>query len=282
MNLDESVPEIKQAVADDGVPLRYREWNPKNVKGAVICLHGIRSHGAWYLESCAYLCRRGYRVLFPDRRGSGINRKAGGGDPRCERWIRDAGYFVNLAARDLPGKPLHLLGVSWGGRIAAVTAARAAAQLKSVVFSTPGIASLREYPLRMKLAVVAALITKNEREFVVPVENPALFTDDPDEQGYIEEDELSLRRVTARFLFESRRLEKLARREFTRIRIPLFLLLAGRDEIVDNAATRALFDACTSSGKTLKLYERARHTLEFDACRGEYFEDLARWCENHG
>ncbi|MEJ2746243.1 MAG: alpha/beta hydrolase, partial [bacterium] len=67
-------PEIKETVTADGVKLRYREWDTKAPKGVLIGVHGIRSHGAWYNDSCAHLCRKGYRVIFPDRRGSGLNR----------------------------------------------------------------------------------------------------------------------------------------------------------------------------------------------------------------
>ena len=30
------------------------------------------------------------------------------------------------------------------------------------------------------------------------------------------------------------------------------------------------------------MYPEARHTLDFDACRDEYFNDLAAWFDAHG
>jgi len=281
MNTAEPIPEIKECVADDGVKLRYREWTPQNPKAAVVCLHGIRSHSAWYTDSCAHLCQKGYRILFPDRRGSGINRESAEVAPRHERWIEDVECFLALAARELPGKPPHLLGISWGGRLAAVVASRGRVPLRSVLFSAPGIVSLPDYPLRVKVAVAAALLLRNNREFAIPLEDPALFTDNLDERGYIEEDALGLRRVTARFLYESRKLERVAKAEFIKIGIPLLLLLAGRDKIIDNRNVRLLFDACASREKELKVYEGARHTLEFDSCRGEYYHDLVQWLEKY-
>ncbi|MCX6354266.1 MAG: alpha/beta fold hydrolase [Candidatus Aureabacteria bacterium] len=281
MQMAEPIPEIKECVAGDGVKLRYREWIPQNPKAAVVCLHGIRSHSAWYTDSCAHLCRKGYRILFPDRRGSGINRESAELAPRYERWIEDVECFLAIAAGELPGKPLHLLGISWGARLAAVVGSRGRVPLRSVIFSAPGIVSRVDYPLRVKVAVAASLLLRSNREFAIPLEDPALFTDNPDEQGYIEEDALGLRRVNARFLRESRKLERVAKTEFIRIGIPLLLLLAGRDEIVDNRNLRVLFDACASREKELKVYEGARHTLEFDSCHQEYFEDVARWFEKY-
>jgi acylglycerol lipase len=279
--MEELNPEIKETSAADGVKLRYREWNPRTPRGVVIGIHGIRSHGAWYDETCTHLCRKGYHVLFPDRRGSGLNRGEMTGPVSYQRWIGDVEHFISLAGRDLPGKPVHLLGISWGGRLAAAVAVAGRVQLKSLIFATPGLVSLRDYAPWTKLAVAMALLYKNDREFVIPLDDPALFTDDPDEQNYIEEDAFGLRRVTARFLLESRRLERCAKSAFPGIRIPFLLLLAGRDQIVDSGAVKELFHSCVCGDKVMKIYEKARHTLEFSPCREEYWDDLVRWLDNH-
>ncbi|MDD5557519.1 MAG: alpha/beta fold hydrolase [bacterium] len=274
--MQETHPVVGEAVLDDGAALRYRDWRPDNPRGTIVCAHGIRSHGAWYLESCARLCGRGWRVLFPDRRGSGLNRDRADGLERWERWRRDLEQFVALAEAELPGKPVHLLGISWGARLVAVIAA-GGAPVRGAVFSTPGLVSLAGYTAWRKVAVAAALLAGGRRMFAIPLEDPAMFTDDPDERNYIEEDAFGLRTVTARFLYESRELERRARAAFRRIPVPVLLLLAGRDRIIDNEGVRALFAACASPDKVLKVYERARHTLEFDACREEYIEDLGNW-----
>ena len=276
-------PAVKQTVVGDGTALRYREWAPHNPRGAVVCVHGIRSHGAWYLDSCGRLAERGYRVIFPDRRGSGLNRDAR--TPAGERlagWLGDVGHFTARASAELRGKPVHLLGISWGGRIAAAVAAAGRVRVQSIALSTPGIVALRDCGIATKLAVAAALLVKSRREFAIPLDDPALFTDDPDERNYIEGDEFGVRRVSARFLFESRKLERLGKHSLRTLKTPLLLLLAGRDEIVDNAGTTRLFEKCPSADKVLKVYPEARHTLEFDPCREEYFNDLAAWFDTHG
>ncbi|MCX6357974.1 MAG: alpha/beta fold hydrolase [Candidatus Aureabacteria bacterium] len=281
MNTDESMPEIRELQCSDGAKLRFREWLPKSPKATIVGLHGLRSHSAWYLESCGLLCRKGYRVIFPDRRGSGLNAGRGGGEPRCGRWLDDVGEFARYGKANLPGRPVHLLGISWGGRLAVAAAAAAGESIATVVLSSPGLVPLTDYSPALKLRVLAALLMKSGREFSLPLDDPALFTDDPDEQGYIEEDGLGLRTVTARFLYESRRLERLARARVASVNVPVLLLLSGRDEIVNNAATAKLISSCATGDTQVKTYPAARHTLEFDRCRGEYFEDLVRWFDAH-
>ena len=68
--------------ADDGLELYYRTFAPDGAaRGALIYLHGIQSHGGWYVETGAELARRGYAVYLPDRRGSGESLA-----PSCCRW----------------------------------------------------------------------------------------------------------------------------------------------------------------------------------------------------
>lgn len=177
--------------------------------------------------------------------------------------------------------PVHILGVSWGGRLAAVVSSAGRVPVRSAVFSTPGIVSRRDCGLAAKAGIAAALLTGSGRTFAIPLDDPALFTDDPDERNYIEGDQFGVRRASARFLFESRRLERAARKSFRTLRVPALLMLAGRDEIVDNEEVRKLFERSPGADRALKVYPDARHTLEFDPCREEYFNDLASWFDSH-
>lgn len=282
MDTDEIRADVRQSVAGDGTALLFREWAPKCPRGTVVCAHGIRSHSAWYLDSCAFLARRGYRVVFPDRRGSGLNRGAEGrGGEGVAVWMGDFEHFIAAASRELPRMPVHVIGISWGARLAALAAA-GRAPVRSVIFSAPGIASLRDCGPLAKIGIAAALLTRSTRKYAIPLDDPALFTDDPDERNYIEDDRFGVRRVTARFLYESRRLERMAARAFETAAIPALLLLAGRDEIVDNERVKRIFARRRGAEGAVKTYPEARHTLEFDACRAEYFGDMAAWCDAHG
>ncbi len=61
--------------ARDGVLLQGHRWLPeqRNANAALIFLHGIASHGAWFAETAAFLAEHGIAVYAPDRRGSGLS-----------------------------------------------------------------------------------------------------------------------------------------------------------------------------------------------------------------
>ena len=64
-------PTLRTATASDGYQWHYRRYAPPaEPVGRVVFLHGIQSHGGWYVETAAALAERGYTVFLPDRRGS--------------------------------------------------------------------------------------------------------------------------------------------------------------------------------------------------------------------
>src|SRR5436853_454610 len=75
--------------------------------------------------------------------------------------------------------------------------------------------------------------------FPIPLDDPELFTATPRWQSFVRDDPRSLRRATARLLVASVFLDIAARRSVGHVRVPVLLLLAGKDRIIDNARTRA-------------------------------------------
>src|SRR5262245_51384195 len=128
----------------DGYCLHYRHWVPEAPPQArIVALHGIQSHSGWYEYSTRKLCDAGYEIYFVDRRGSGLNQESRGDTPHQERWISDVIQVLSevryLSRGDLTRRPLVLLGVSWGGKPAIVTAARRPDLVDALALLYPGL-----------------------------------------------------------------------------------------------------------------------------------------------
>ena len=50
-----SEPEIRSFTASDGYAWQYRLFKANEPRGDVVLLHGIQSHGGWYLGTCQWL-----------------------------------------------------------------------------------------------------------------------------------------------------------------------------------------------------------------------------------
>ena len=94
---------LEEFTAGDGYRWRYRRYAPEGtVRGEIVFLHGIQSHGGWYEYSCPQLARAGYGVIA---RSDGVAASRGErGRMACSDAIEDevTGLLVPRAAT-----PLH-------------------------------------------------------------------------------------------------------------------------------------------------------------------------------
>ena len=262
--------------ASDGYVWHYRRYLPEGVpRGSVVCIHGIQSHGGWYTASCEYLARAGYRVDFLDRRGSGLKSQARGDAPSFRRLLADIREFV---AAEHPDRP-HLVGISWGGKLAVALEHFWPGLVRSLVLVAPGLSSRVGPSAVQRLRILASRLFAPQRLFPIPLNDPALFTATPRWQAFLRDDPLSLREATARLLVESARLDFVMRRAVRSVRLPLLLLLAGRDRIIDNAKVRAALERCPTTIRRAIEYAEAHHTLEFEEDPTPTFADVRAWLD---
>ena len=185
-------------IASDGYRWYYRHFPAERKPAArVVCVHGIQSHGGWYEAGCRHLRAAGCDVFFLDRRGSGMNKQARGDTPSFRRLLDDVGEF--LQAVRLPGVPLVLSAISWGGKLGAGICYRYPGLIDRLALLAPGFCPLVRPPSDERLKIAAAAVTSPTRLFPIPLNDPTLFTGNPERQKFIAEDPLALREATARF-----------------------------------------------------------------------------------
>ncbi len=239
--------------------LRYRIIEPAAPRGRLVYLHGIESHGAWFLPAAAGLRRHGYATYLLDRRGSGLNRQVVPGDaPSAAALIDDVHHFRQW----LGGGPVHLAGLSWGGKLALAAALDYPADWRSVTLITPGLVARVSLPLRHRCAVLLSMIGGGERLVPVPI-RPEMFTTTPRFLRFIRGDPWRLRRVSARFCLASRALDRRLARPSARLATPLLVMLAGRDRIIDNAGVASLVGRLGPDAE-ITCFDGAEHAVQFD------------------
>jgi len=241
----------------------------------VVYLHGIQSHPGWFSGSAAYLAARGHAVLMPTRRGSGANTVARGDAASAGQLLDDVAACCRLAMARFDAPRAALVGVSWGGKLAAAFCLRRwdGVQVASLTMVAPGIVAKVDVPLSKKLAIGLALLGKPGAMFDVPLADPALFTDNPVMREYLANDPHRLHRATARFLLASRRLDAMLKGRSASLSAETTLLLADRDQIVDNDRTRRIVTRLTA-GRAHVEQHAAAHTMEFEESAGTFHAAL--------
>jgi pimeloyl-ACP methyl ester carboxylesterase len=189
---------------------------------------------------------------------------------------------VRCARLALGDPPLHLVGLSWGGKLATAVALDQPRRVGSLILVTPGLRARVDLPLRQKLAVGLSLLCGGRRRFAVPIE-PAMFTRDPELLHYLENDALRVTSVTARLLAVSRQLDRRVRQRIGALEVPVLLMLAGKDEIIDNDAVLRLLSALPEGRLDVRWYPTAMHSIQLEHTEGmvaditEFLEALRPW-----
>lgn len=272
-NVETEGERVDEIVATDGYRLAYRTWDSPSPRATLILLSGIMSHSAWFRSIAEPLRHRGLRVVAPDRRGSGLNRVERGNAASPEALVDDVLAFVE---RERGQTPLFLAGWCWGAIPAICAALRLGSALDGLVLAAPGV-----FPSELVKRRMAEELERHpdldldDASLANPVTED-LFTDGPG-RDFILKDELRLRRITPRFTKIGAKLGAIAAMRLQRLEQPVLLLLASRDDTVDDARTREAFGRLGDERITIATLE-ARHGLPFDA-PDAMVEHVTGWIE---
>jgi alpha-beta hydrolase superfamily lysophospholipase len=272
-----SVAQILTHTASDGYVWQYRRHEPNTPpRGHLIALHGIQSHSGWYETSSQWLAENGWKVSFLDRRGCGLNKNARGDCPSFRRLLDDIAEFVG-SLRQSGAKPIVLMAISWGGKLGIALQKRHPGLCDGLILMTPGIKPEVRPKLLTRLVIGLVRFVSPTRMYPIPLNDPELFTGNPERQQFIAADQSALQLATARLLVESRRLDFYLRPAARHVRIPTLLVLAGRDRIINNDRTRRFARRLRHAELEVIEYAKAHHTLEFEPDGPPFFDDLNRW-----
>jgi acylglycerol lipase len=265
--------------APDGASLGYRLFPAAGeAAGALVYLHGIQSHGGWYLETADELSRNGYSVYLADRRGSGGSSEPPGYFRNRAQLVDDVAAFVELARREHQALPVFLVGGCWGARPAVTFALQSQDELTGLVLISPALAVNVDLTPAEKLKVVAGgLLRPRSSKVRIPL-SPELFTRNERWLEFIRTDPLALTQVSTSFFLRQAAWDRYLKKQ-TGLRLPLLLLQSGRDEIVDVPAVRTWFDRQASPSKRYIVYPEFDHLLDFEDERARYWSDLVGWLD---
>ena len=264
----------------DGTLLRYRVIRASRQRHVLLYLHGIESHGGWFLWAARALAERGCTTYLLDRRGSGLNRDGRqdhDGDARsADVLLEDVRRFRAHAGL----ATVVLVGLSWGGKLAVAAALDEPEGVRALVLVTPGLVPRVDLTLGNKVRALASLASGGHATIDLPIA-PEMFTRTPRWLDYIEHDPGRLTAVTARFLLASRSIDRRLRDPASALDVPVLLLLAGHDRIIDNEKTLALLRRLCRSGLQVERYEDSTHSIQFDDTSrlvgdvGRFLEEVA-------
>jgi alpha-beta hydrolase superfamily lysophospholipase len=270
----------EKVASRDGTPLTVYEWAPPKAaagKPVVLFLHGIGMHGDLYGAIAAGFTCHGLTFVAPDLRGHGRSGGVRGELAEAHVLRADVGAVIDRIRERHPKSPIVLLGDSMGGILAADYAWRGEKPLAGLVLMVPAF-SVHASRLQGATSGVARLLTGG-RVAIGTRESLESCTRD---KAFLEArlaDKLALNEVELSFLTRLLRMQTDVVAAAGAIKVPLYVTVAGKDRVIDNAVVERFYAAAGTpkDAKTWRRWEGAHHTLCWDPVTRQAIDDIARW-----
>lgn len=217
----------------DGHHLFVRHWPSAKGNDVALLVHGVESHSGWFVPVGERLATLGLAALAFDRQGWGQSAGKRGHLANVTHALAELEATRAWLARKYAR--VHLVGLSWGGLLAAVARDVSKPPFASVTLLVPAL-----YPKKRPHlgSLIAGLLGANRPiPLTIGVED---FARDPEIQRFIREDTLRMTAVSPAFIKTTFSLLRTTRRQFRRdSRTPTSMLLAQNDPLMDTPRTEA-------------------------------------------
>lgn len=275
--------QISKFKTKDCVNLSYTKWwGVKTAKSVAVYLHGLESHKAWFDQAANCLAQEDIVVYTLDRRGAGESEGLLGHVEDYRVLINDVFDFIKFVKEEYPNVALYIIGLCWGAKLACVVSGFNSINhgnlVDGLVLLSPGIYTRVNLSFLEKLKVLVLNLFA-PKTLVSTIVKDEMFTDNRKYLEYIKEDQRRLHHVTARFYWETALLDRCLSKVTKKIDVPVFVLLAGKDTVVNNHAVKKWVSRLNVVSKECKVYPDSCHTLFFAQAEFKVIEDIKRWIE---
>ena len=287
--------------AFDGTKLRYFIATPGSPRACVVIVHGMAEFIEKYREYIWYLNQAGYKVFFMEQRGHGYSEgKAPEHDviyiDGYDTYVKDLHQFITeVAEPGSDGLPLLMIAHSMGGCIGTLYLEKHPETFKAAILSSPMMKMKgADYPpiVVSLLGIYAAITGKSKK--LAP--NQKHFNPNPKIENSSAmsvprfEYQLSLRRADEHYqassasfgwAVASMKATRKAIKNACRIHIPVTVMTAGQDHLIDPAGYDALKEKVPQA--VFHKYENSRHEI-FNAdevSRKAYFTDVLETLDSY-
>jgi lysophospholipase len=268
--------------------LACRVWQGISSRCVILYLHGIEGHSQWFVPTARVLNESGMTVYAADRRGAGLNSEDRGHLTSLNVFINDVEMLLRHIRRNHPDQPIVLFANCWSAKAAAFIARRGhtyadgakPVKLSGLVMTCPAIVTSANFAAltRLKIALFSLLGEQGRRRiYPIPL-TTEMLTDNPSYIDYLQNDPLRLHSASVNFFRETFILGLLAQTSARQIDLPLLLLQAENDKIINVEKLKKWYEQVASKDKVWRLYPNATHSLDFDAhCFNDYTSLLTEW-----
>jgi alpha-beta hydrolase superfamily lysophospholipase len=245
----------------DRLRLHYRAWEADDPRAALIVVHGMFEHSRRYQELGAFMAEGGLSTYALDLRGHGASEGRRGHARRFALFLQDLDRFRREVQGLVPhGTPVFLLGHSLGGLIVLRYLEEYDTPIRAAVLTAPWLGTA--VPVPRWQVVLAGVLNRVLPAFPFPFRMDATtLSHDPARVADYQDDADIHGTITPRLFTEISTAIHQALQRGDRIHIPIRLLLAGDDRLVDTARSLAFARSLNPERVTVEVLDGLFHEV---------------------
>lgn len=257
------------------------KWPAVAPKAAVVLVHGTGEHHGRYAHVARYLNEQGWDVYTGDLPGCGQSPGKRGHISSFSQYIDTVHQWTNEALVQSDGRPVFLMGHSLGGLIVTRYAQTQAAaeKLSGIILTSPCMELVLKVPEWKKS--LAKVLDRIWPSLALPNGiSPDMVSRDVKVQDLYKRDPLNYHKVSVRWFEELHRAMKLAWEEADKLDLPVLILQAGDDQLVDAQAVERFADRIQAE-KEFHLFPHLRHEVLNEPEKQQVLERMVQWMQKN-
>lgn len=261
----------------------YQTWSPDDApKGVVLVIHGYGEHSGRYMNVVNTLVPEGYTVWALDHRGHG---KSGGRRCHVNRFsdfYSDVKMIEDLARKEYPDLPFHLVGHSMGSIISNHYMATQADQSKYSSLTLSGTGAAPGPAINTVTQLMSKIFSVLLPKMSIPSGlDPQFISHDAKVvEDYIT-DPLVETKITPRLGNELMKHVSKMTDVASNLSVPTLMQLGSEDDAFHPDSWDDLYNSIASKDKEFKKYEGYRHEVYNEVKKEVPLGDLKDWINKY-
>lgn len=255
------------------------DWPASHAKASIVLIHGTGEHHGRYQHVADYLNRHGFSVYSGDMPGWGRSPGLKGHVDCFGDYLEAVKEWVDEVVEKNPeGHPIFILGHSVGGLIVTRFVQQYAERerLAGVILSSPCLQL--KVPVPGWKATLAHMLNQVWPTLRLPNEiTPQMVTRDASVREQYRTDPNNYAKVSIRWFNELQTAMRQAWAERDQLDLPLLVLQAGDDWLVDPDAVERFVQQLSLADKKLVIYPGLYHELFNEPERETVLRELVEW-----
>lgn len=253
----------------------YRSYEPENIKGVLVLVHGFGEHSGRYHESVVpTLLNAGLAIVAYDNVGHGKSEGKRGHCPSYGALLDILDGMILKSVELFPKSPLFLYGHSMGGNLALNYALRRKHKIDGIIATSPYL-KLAFDPPKWKM-MLGKILLKIYPALTMPsgLDANGISRIASEVEKY-KSDPLVHDKVSPMFSFPIIDAGLWAIDNANRLEVATLLVHGSGDPIIDYHGTEEFHQ--NANGTELRILEGGYHELHHDICADELVHTIQNW-----